>query len=228
MDDMSSRSSLRRKLARVDAVLEGIYGVRERPDGQADPLDSLVLTILSQSTSDHNRDMAWQAMWKAFGSWEEVAAASPRKLARAIRSGGLANQKAAHILETLAWVRAEYGAYDLSPLCDMELGEARRTLVSLNGVGLKTACVVLTFSCGHDVFPLDTHIHRIMVRLGVVPEKMTREKAHGHMEGLVPPGKAFSMHLNVLQFGRDRCKARNPLCEGCPLRRMCLWVRANG
>jgi endonuclease-3 len=208
----------------VNEILEGVYGEQKR-GRRRDPLDSLILTIMSQSTSDHNRDMAYEAMMERYPDWEAVARAPTGQLASTIRSGGLANQKAARIKETLRWVKKKYGDYDLSALCDMEVGGATKVLLSQNGVGIKTAYVVLTFSCGHDVFPLDTHIYRILGRLGILPPGMTREKAHEHMAGLVPPGKAYSMHLNVLQFGRDTCHARNPECDGCPLRRMCVWVK---
>ena len=222
---MMSRASMRRKMRRVDEVLEGIYGEQERGEAM-DPLDSLILTMLSQSTSDHNRDMAWRALKERYPDWGAVVKAPTPALARTIRSGGLANQKAARIKETLKWVKDTYGAYDLSALCDMGVEEATEALLALKGVGIKTVYVVLNFTCGHDVFPLDTHIYRILTRLGVVPEKMTREKAHEHVKGLVPEGKAHSMHLNVLQFGRDTCHARNPDCEGCPLRRMCRYEQA--
>ena len=110
----------------------------------------------------------------------------------------------------------------------MDAEEATAALLGLKGVGIKTVYVVLTFSCGQDVFPLDTHIFRIMNRLGILPPGTSYVKAHDFMSGLVPEGKAYSMHLNVLQFGRDTCHARAPECRGCPLRRMCVWVKENG
>ena len=215
---------LRRKMAKVVRVLDDLYGP-EAWDGPRNPLDTLIKTILSQNTNDVNRDRAYAGLRRRFATWEGVLGADVEAIAEAIRPGGLANQKARNIRDFLAWLKAERGALNLDFLCGMAPEEAVSLLCQRRGIGIKTVCVTLMFACGKDVFPVDTHIHRISRRLGLIPETCTAERAHELLPPLIPEGKALSLHVNMLEFGRRVCHARNPDCDRCPLRAECLYVK---
>ncbi|MCK5328305.1 MAG: endonuclease III [Candidatus Latescibacteria bacterium] len=195
--------------------------------GPSDPLDALIQTILSQNTSDTNSGRAYERLKSRFPTWEEANAADVREIADAIRSGGLANLKSERIKGVLAWLEKTRGTLDLDFIRDRKPDEAIRILGSLKGVGIKTISVVLMFACGAEIFPVDTHIHRITRRLGLAPENASAEKVHEVMQELVPQGKAYSFHMNLLKFGRTMCHARNPRCEQCPLTEECVYVRTN-
>lgn len=217
-----SGKSKRRRVELVASKLEQIYGVPQRKSG-GDIMASLIKTVLSQATNDRNRDCAYEALRREFPSWEALADADEREIARAIHPGGLANQKSSRIKRIVKWALANFGTVDLSFICDMDLQEATRMLCSLDGVGIKTASVVLMWACGKEVFPVDTHIHRICRRLGFVAESHTPEKTHFAMQGLIPRSKAFSLHMNMLKFGRTICTARNPACARCPFNGICPY-----
>ena len=216
MDDLKAKTT------DILDVLESTFGV-ERWEGGRDALETLIRTVLSQNTNDTNRDRAYGALRARFPTWEDVMNADPKDLADAIRVGGLANQKSVRIRDILRWIKARYGALDLDYVCDMPTSEVIDTLCQQKGVGIKTVSVMLMFACGRDIFPVDTHIHRISKRLGLIPATCTAEKAHQVMADLIPPGKAYSFHLNLLKFGRRICHARNPECERCPLWDVCLF-----
>lgn len=211
-------------MAKVVRVLDDLYGP-EVWDGPRDPLATLIRTILSQSTSDGNRDRAYAGLTGRFPTWAGVMKADVEAIAEAIRAGGLANQKARTIRDFLIWLKAERGELNLDFLGEMPPEEAATLLCERRGIGIKTVCVTLMFACGKDVFPVDTHIHRITRRLGLIPETCTAEKAHGLLPPLIPSGKALSLHVNMLEFGRRVCHARNPDCDRCPLRTDCLYVK---
>ncbi|MFP4057120.1 MAG: endonuclease III domain-containing protein [Candidatus Brocadiia bacterium] len=220
----ASQQRLRRKTARAVRALEAHFGVPER--GPPRPLlDSLVQTILSQSTSDRNSGRAFRSLRERFPTWEAALAAGPGEIEAAIRSGGLARQKSVRIHKLLRWVREESGSLDLSPLRQMPTEEVFAALLPLEGVGVKTVAVVLLFACGRDCFAVDTHVHRIVRRLGLVGQKATAEKTFERMRPLVPEGKAHSFHVNLLRLGRTLCRPRGPRCPECPLRRLCDYAR---
>ena len=206
-------------------LLEARFGVPQW-DGPCDPLDSMVLTILSQSTSDTNRDMAYRGLRKRFKSWKEAAQADPKQIADAIRCGGLANQKSVVIKNFLAWANHTFGAYTIDPICDMKEQEAYDIFCKHPGIGVKTVAVTLLFACGRDVFPVDTHVNRVCGRLGVVPASSPPHKTHWLMQPHVPPGKGHSLHLNVIRLGREICK-KIPRCPACPLDRICDYARTS-
>ena len=139
--------------------------------GRGNPLGSLILTVLSQSTNDRNRDTAYQRLKQSFSDWEAVMNSPADKIADAIRPAGLANQKSQRIKDILKWVYETYGSFNLDCLCDMDSEQVIDTFLNLKGVGIKTISVVLMYTCGKDIFPVDTHVHRICKRLGLVPEK---------------------------------------------------------
>ncbi|HOT92743.1 MAG TPA: endonuclease III [Anaerolineae bacterium] len=194
------------------------------PDG--DPLAALVNTILSQNTNDRNRDIAFARLRTQFPTWEAVRDAPPEAIIEAIRPAGLAPSKGPHIQAALRQITAERGTLSLDFLATLPLEEARQWLLRLNGVGPKTAAIVLLFALGRPTFPVDTHIHRVTRRLGLIPEHTSREKAHGLLEMLVPPELYWSLHLNLIAHGRQVCHARNPECAGCVLQDMCAYYRA--
>ena len=184
-------------------------------------VDELVSTILSQNTNDVNRDRAFNALRAKFATWEDVRDAQASDVVAAIRPAGLANQKGPRIQQVLRQITEERGSLDLSFLADLPLEEARSWLTKFNGVGPKTAAIVLCFSLNRPAFPVDTHIYRVTGRIGLRPEKMTVEQAHPHLEKLFPPETYYAAHLNLIRLGRETCHARKPDCTNCPIRKLC-------
>jgi endonuclease-3 len=191
------------------------------PPRVVDPLDELVLTVLSQHTSDLNAERAFASLRTAFPTWEDVVAAPVPLLTDAIRAGGLANTKAPRIQAILRAIHEREGAYDLSVLTTLADREARVYLTSLPGVGPKTAAVVLSFALGRDAIPVDTHVHRTSRRLGLVPMKASAEAADRLLHELVPDGLRTPLHVALIRLGREICKAPTPRCGVCPLRDLC-------
>lgn len=191
------------------------------PKPYKNPLEELVFTILSQNTNDRNRDRAYTSLRSSFPAWEQVMKAPVPEIARAIKVGGLANQKSARIKKILKLINDRYGKLDLGFLKDLTLEEGVELLSSFNGVGPKTVACVLLFSCNKPIFPVDTHIFRITTRLGLLPEKCSDVKAHEIMNSLVPAEKVYSFHINVIKHGREVCKPARPRCCECVLRDIC-------
>lgn len=189
-------------------------------------IDELVSTILSQNTNDINRDRGFNALRAKFGTWEEARDAHPQDVIDAIRPAGLANQKGPRIQQVLRSITEERGSLDLSFLGDLPVEEARAWLMRFNGVGPKTAAIVLCFSLGKPAFPVDTHIYRVTGRIGLRPERMTVEQAHPHLESLFPPETYYPAHLNIIRLGREICQARRPRCEVCPILNLCDYGMA--
>jgi endonuclease-3 len=185
------------------------------------PVDELVSTILSQNTNDVNRDRAFNSLRAQFPAWEQVRDADTDAVIEAIRVAGLANQKGPRIQQVLRDITAERGSLNLSFLADMPLEDARAWLTRFNGVGPKTAAIVLCFSLGRPAFPVDTHVYRVTGRIGLRPTKMTVEQAHPHLESLFPPETYYAAHLNIIRLGREVCAARKPNCPVCPVYALC-------
>ncbi|HEX8707958.1 MAG TPA: hypothetical protein VF723_06815 [Pyrinomonadaceae bacterium] len=200
--------------------LERTYGVPVN-ECASDPLDMLVEVILSQATSDTNSRRTFAALKARFPTWEAVLRARVSTLAETIRSGGLANQKAAVIKDILRQLKAEHGSLDLGFLHELPAAEAARYLSQFRGIGPKTIACTLLFACRKNIFPLDTHIFRILRRVGLIPQKCTDARAHEIMNALVPPGKFYSFHVNLIRHGRALCRPREPLCERCPVIEYC-------
>ena len=217
-------ADLRRKLLRLADGLRERFGTPRRPR-RANILDTLIETLLSQGTTDHNRDLAFSELKRQFPDWESAADATKGALARAVRSAGLGNQKGARISSFLRRLRSERGALSLEFLHGMSNEEAVGLLTRHNGIGVKTAYVTLMWASGRDLFAVDVHIHRISARLGLIGEKTNPEKAHATLGPFVPKGRAFELHMNLLAFGRTICTARNPVCGECGFRRMCRYNR---
>lgn len=189
-------------------------------------IDELVSTILSQNTNDVNRDRAFNALRAKFETWEAVRDAKTKDIIEAIRPAGLANQKGPRIQQVLKAITVERGDLDLSFLREMSVEEARDWLTKFNGVGPKTAAIVLCFSLGMPAFPVDTHVYRVTGRIGLRPERMTVEQAHPHLESLFPPETYYAAHLNLIRLGREICTARKAMCEKCPIRKLCDYGRS--
>ncbi|HEV7902581.1 MAG TPA: hypothetical protein VGO96_01975 [Pyrinomonadaceae bacterium] len=200
--------------------LERAYGVPQNTR-RSDPLDMLIEIILSQATSDTNSRRTFAALKRRFPTWDAALRARESTIARTIQSGGLANQKAAVIKSLLRQIKQERGTLDLSFLHELALEEATRYLSQFRGIGPKTIACTLLFACHTEVFPLDTHIFRILRRVGLIPQKCTDRRAHEIMNGLVPHGKFYSFHVNLIRHGRALCRPRDPLCERCPIVEYC-------
>jgi endonuclease-3 len=190
------------------------------------PVDELVSTILSQNTNDINRDRAFDALQARFPTWEVVRDAPAQEVIDAIRPAGLANQKGPRIQTVLREITHERGSLDLAFLQDLPLEDARAWLMKFNGVGPKTAAIVLCFSLGRPAFPVDTHIYRVTGRIGLRPVNMTVEAAHTHLEAEFPPETYYAAHLNLIRLGREVCHPRKPDCPHCPIRDLCDAGRA--
>ena len=213
-------TDLSNKALKVHKKLLEVYGepVWRNP---LPPVDELVSTILSQNTNDVNRDRAFDSLRAKFPTWEQVRDADTDEVIEAVRVAGLANQKGPRLQQVLRDITAERGSLDLSFLANMPLEEARDWLTKFKGVGPKTAAIVLLFSLDKPAFPVDTHIMRVTGRLGLRPEGMNAEKAHGYLEDQFPVDAYYPVHLNLIHLGREICQARTPECSQCPLRELC-------
>ncbi|MCK4316147.1 MAG: endonuclease III [Anaerolineae bacterium] len=210
------------KTLRIHELLLSEYG--DHPWHPRDPVATFVSAILSQNTNDVNRDRAFEHLRERFPTWEAVRDALPEGLVEAVRPAGLAPTKGPRIQEALQRVTAERGEISLDFLAEMDLEEARAWLLSIPGVGPKTAAIVLLFALGKPAFPVDTHVHRVTRRLGLIPPKTSREKAHQLLEQLAPPEIYYSFHLNLIAHGRAVCHARNPECAHCILQNECAFL----
>ena len=209
--------------AEVLTRLRAYYGSPEprRSDGA---LAELVQTILSQNTSDVNTERAFASLWSRFGDWDAILEAPTPSVADAIRSGGLAEIKAPRIKGVLAAIKQDRGELSLEFLADLPLDGARTYLTSLGGVGPKTAACVLLFALGMPALPVDTHVHRVSKRLGLIGERISAEVAHRLLEAAFPPDQTFDVHMLLIRHGRVICKALRPRCEACPLEEICPKV----
>jgi endonuclease III len=209
------RPSARRVRAIRDR-LRLIYG-RPAATPHRRPLDELVLTVLSQSTNDRNRDVAFLRLRARFGSWDAVRDAPLQEVEEAIQPGGLHRQKSVRIQEILRALDGD----DLSGLGDLPVDDARDVLTSLPGVGRKTAACVLLFAFGMRDVPVDTHVSRVGTRLGLFRAGAPFQELHDDMLAITPPGQELEFHVNLLRHGRRTCHSQRPDCPACALRRMC-------
>src|SRR5512139_686200 len=215
------RPGLPERLREISGLLARRFGRPEACGHEISPVENLVLTILSQNTTDANRDRAYETLRKRFPTVSRLAVAKPAEVEEAIRVGGLAKAKARSILGALGRLKGERGGYSLDFLRSMPLAEARAYLSSFPGIGVKTANILLLFSFGMPAFPVDTHILRVTKRLGLVPGNADLAKAALSLEPHVPDSEHGPLHLNLIRLGREVCRPRNPLCEGCPLLPVC-------
>ncbi|RLT44367.1 MAG: endonuclease III [Chloroflexi bacterium] len=207
----------------VIELLDARYGrTPARPSG--DPIGELVLTLLSQHTSDHNSGRAFHRLIERFPAWDDVLAAPTSEVEDAIRPGGLAPTKAPRLQDLLAAVKARVPDFNLHALTGMPLTEAKQWLRALPGVGPKTAACVLLFALGRPALPVDTHVDRVSRRLGLVAPKVSVDHAHDQLEAMVEANDVYAFHVDLIQHGRRTCHARAPECPSCPLLARCPRV----
>lgn len=214
------------KFGPVAAALTSVYGQLDWSRGQ-DGMDELISCILSQSTSDINRDRGFARLKSAYDSWHAVRCAELDELTEVIRPAGLAKQKAPRIQAVLATIYEKVGEYSIDFLDDLSIDEAKAWLISLKGIGPKTAAIVLCFAYGRAAFPVDTHIYRVSKRIGFIPEKLSANDAHPVMEAIVPAADYYQFHIQLIQHGRDTCHARKPACARCPISDSCDFYADN-
>ena len=219
---MDQTQEHRQRLIQVRDILRNTFGTPtwhlELP-----AVDELVCTILSQNTNDINRDKAFQALKARYPSWEAVRDADPGELEFVIRIAGLANQKGPNIQAALRDISAERGEIDLDWLRGTDAETARKWLVGLRGVGPKTAAIVMVFALGMPAFPVDTHVYRVTGRIGLRPAELDITKTHAYMEQIADPADYGTLHLNLIDLGREICQARKPKCPICPIRHLCQY-----
>ena len=228
--------------------LAGLYG-HETWQRRLDPTSELILTILTQNSADTNAEVAFEALRRAYPSdrppeahnpgggwggsglseapppdWSAVEFAPIPELTDVIRPGGLANQKAPRLQTTLRRIREERGDYALEFLAEMPTLEARDWLTSIDGIGRKTASILLLFCFGQPLFPIDRHVERVSRRVGLIPPKASIDDAHDLFLGLLEPDQMYEAHVNLIQHGRKVCHAQRPDHDACPLRLRCRFV----
>ena len=235
----------------VTFVLDELAGLYGRPtwERRLDPTSELILTILTQNSADTNAEVAFEAMRQAYPSglaaevhrpgagwggpglpegappeWEKVEFAPIQELTDVIRPGGLANQKAPRLQATLRRIREERGDYSLEFLGEMSTLDARDWLTGIDGIGKKTASVLLLFSFGLPLMPVDRHVERVSQRVGLIPAKASADDAHDLYLGMLEPDQMYEAHVNLIRHGRLVCHAQRPEHERCPLRSRCRFV----
>jgi len=201
------------------------YG-KPRNEPHRAPLDELVLTILSQNTNDRNRDVAYARLRARFDSWDDVANAPLAEVEEAIRPGGISKVKSQRIQQILKVIAAETGGLDLAFLERAPREQALEFLESMPGVGRKTAACVLLFSYDRPELPVDTHVYRVTSRLGLIRPGASFAEAHEELRRLSDPDDVYELHVNMLRHGRRLCRPQRPLCEQCPLLRLCPYGAA--
>jgi endonuclease-3 len=224
------RAPRRDRMQRIRERLRDVYGVPLAPPHE-DPLAELVLTVLSQSTNDRNRDVAFLRLRERFASWEEVRHAPVAEVEEAIRPGGISKVKSQRIHDILVAIEdanrhGAAGTLALDWMRDAPVGESRDFLCALPGVGRKTAACVLLFAYGLRDVPVDTHVSRVGMRLHLLRPGAPFEELHDAMLALTPPGAELELHVNLLRHGRRTCHAQRPRCAACTLRGSCPSRRA--
>jgi endonuclease-3 len=223
LDIGTFRTARRKKspsVAGIITLLEREYG-RVHYHQRLDPVSELVGTILSQNTSDANSHRAFQSLRQIFPTWDVLMNADVLPIADAIRAGGLADIKAGRIKAVLRHIKEERGSLDLTFLRDMPLQEAKAWLRKLPGVGPKTTAIVLCFALGMPAMPVDTHVYRVVKRLGLIGSGVNAERAHDLLEAKVPAKDVYAFHVLLISHGRRTCKSRRPRCGACVLGSIC-------
>ena len=189
------------------------------------PLDELILTILSQNTTDANSHAAFARLKRRFPDWNQMLSAGHDEIVAAIRIAGLGPTKARRIANIIPEIKQRDPTLAMAFLCSMSLNEGYEFLTRFPGVGTKTAACVLLFACGKPAFPVDTHVFRVARRIGLDRASPTRERMQSFLEGLVPERDRYSLHMNLVRLGRETCNARAPKCERCFLTDLCDYRR---
>jgi endonuclease-3 len=217
----------------IDAVLDGLeklWGNEGIPPMLAheEPLDGLMLTLLSQNTNDKNRDKGFSALKARFPEWYEMAGAPKEEIENCIRPAGLANTKSARMLEILGMIHRDFGDYSLNALRGWDAGRVKEYLSTLPGIGAKTIACVMLFDLGQPAFPVDTHVARFCRRMEWVEEKTMPEKIQPLLENWVPQSRYLGGHVNIIEHGRGICKAQKPNCTACSIKDLCPFYNRSG
>lgn len=223
-DEVTQLQRSRQPRFRITTILrrlENIFGPVDPPE-QLPVLDELIATMLSQNTTDSNSGAAFDELKRRFRDWEAVRRATVERIAEAIRVAGLANQKAPRIKAVLQRLHDERGELSLEFLHDWPLDEAVEYLRRFPGVGPKTIACVLLFACRKPILPVDTHVHRVSQRLGLIGEKTNEAKAHVELARLIPAERVLDFHIQLIRHGREVCSARKPNCTECVLLERCV------
>ena len=204
-------------------ILENLWGQESNPPvlSHEDPMDGLILTLLSQNTNDRNRDRAFSSLKKEFPAWKDVLHASQDAIAKSIKVGGLAKVKSERIKSITESVMLRFGEPSLRQMGSFNKDQIVSFLQGLPGVGPKTIACMLVFEFQIPAFPVDTHVHRFCVRMKWVPEKTSSHSIQQIMENVLPRERMLGAHLNIITHGRKLCYARNPKCKECPLSVIC-------
>ena len=213
------------KTAEISRRLIAHYGTYNGRRGK--PFDVLINTVLSQNTNDRNSGIAFESLYKVYRTPKQLANAPEAEISELIKYGGLNNIKAKRIKDISKLIVEEYGG-DIDFVCGIDPEVARKTLLSIDGVGSKTADCVLLFACKQDVIPVDTHVFRVTKRLGIVPQNADHERVHQVLMKTVPSGIKGSVHVDLIQLGREICKAQNPKHSQCFLVDICEYARSIG
>ena len=208
-------------------ALESQYHNEQYPPklGHNEPLDGLILTVLSQNTNDINRDRAYENLKAKFPTWPDVIIAGKSQLEDSIRTAGLAHTKAGRIITILERVKSDFGDYSIKSLAAHDREYIRKYLRALPGVGAKTVACTLLFDFGIPAFPVDTHITRISKRVGIAPEKFSPEEISLMLEDVVPESRCLGGHVNMIAHGRAVCHSQRPECNSCVLSKICNYRR---
>jgi endonuclease-3 len=222
VDDLKAKANLTYEL------LVAHYGARPLVP-RRQPMHELISTILSHRTTQKNEAIAYDRMWKKFGSWEAIRDAPLPELTEAIAPSNFPEVKAPYIKDALTKIIAERGEANIDFLADLSPDEGLAWLMSLRGVGIKTASLVLLFCFAKPVLPVDTHVHRVSQRVGLIPPKATADAAHHMLLALFPPDPyiLYNFHIAGLKHGQQLCIWGDPRCEPCPLKALCNWYQEN-
>jgi endonuclease-3 len=216
----------RARCARINRLLIKAYEKPEWP-GPQNPIDCLVSTILSQNTTSTRAAKTYATLKRAYPEWDDVASADPEAVAKLLRSGGLAKTKSRVIINLLRDLKKERGTATLEFIKTMSVREAMRAFEAFEGVGPKTGACVLLFALGREICPVDTHLHRILQRMGIIPAGTTPEAAFELLQPLVPKGQSYPFHVNLIRLGREVCRAGKPRCSACPVETECRYAAKN-
>lgn len=215
--------ALKKSIRAADKILVRVFGNPELQGGDA--VEALVGCILSQATTDAQSGAAYDALIAKYPTWTQLRDARVSDIAHVIKSSGLANDKARYIKHALQFIERERGEINLDFLNELNETDARKWLMQMEGIGPKTASIVLLFAQKRNVFPVDTHVHRVTRRLGWISERTSAEQAHTQLEALISPRRYYAMHINLIRLGREICRAQNPRCEMCPLKEPCAYYQ---
>ncbi len=223
MNSQNRKHQIETGLQVIASRLRDYLGVPERKRKFPDPLELLIATVLSQNTNDLNSHRAFTNLKTQFPDFPALSHVQPRKIESLIRVGGIANKKSKTIVRLVRDVEKNFKRFDMRSLRKIRRDELIENLCNLNGVGYKTAACVSLFALGDDnAFPVDTHVHRILNRLGVVREK-TPDKTYRAVKDLIPRARGYELHINLIKFGRKVCTSQRPKCFECVLYDICRW-----